>query len=103
MQDKKITLKILLLTLFSSNTAVACRLVFGAIGFIWSMVLITCGYTGSVVEWALGISAGLMGLETFDLLKKSNIPYQDYYGYGPYSSYKPPDQAEPPAHGQELK
>jgi len=108
--DKKLTFKIWVLTLFSSNTAVACRLVFGAIGFIWCLVLITIGHTGSTIEWAIGISAGLMGLETFDLFKKTSNPYQDYYNYGSYSanagSINQPgnvSKVEPPAHGQELK
>ena len=108
--DKKLTFIIWVLTLFSSNTAVACRLVLGAIGFIWSLVLVTLGHTGSTIEWALGISAGLMGLETFDLFKKTPNPYQDYYNYGSYSSYPGSNNSpgnvskeEPPAHGQELK
>jgi TfoX/Sxy family transcriptional regulator of competence genes len=71
----------ILFQIFSSHGKISSKRVFGGIGFIWSMILISLGMYDATVLTALGISASMIGLETiatFFNKDKTIYPTVDY-------------------------
>jgi hypothetical protein len=70
-----------LFQIFSSHGKISSKRVFGGIGFIWCMILISMGMYDATVLTALGISASMIGLETiatFFNKDKTIYPTVDY-------------------------
>jgi len=74
-------MKKVLFQIFSSHGKISSKRVFGGIGFIWCMILISMGMYDTTILTALGISASMIGLETIATFfkKDSSIyPTVDY-------------------------
>ena len=74
-------MKTVLFQLFSSHGKISAKRVFGGIGFIWCLVLITLGNYDGTILTTLGICASMIGLETiatFFNKDKTIYPTVDY-------------------------
>jgi hypothetical protein len=74
-------MKTVLFQLFSSHGKISAKRVFGGIGFIWCLILISLGKYDGTILTTLGICASMIGLETiatFFNKDKTIYPTVDY-------------------------